>query len=355
MDSQKVTNILLLILTSVVIVAVFKLAQPVVLILFLAVLLAYIMDPIMMALKRVGLPLSLSVGLTGLLFLGIFFGAGTIVISNLISFGRKLPRYQNELIEWLNSLITRLDEVTQGEVSLNLTKELGRIPIGSFVVNTATTIASNISFLVLILFFAVLILAEKYHLPRKLVKVYHGHKKHTVPAILKHIDTNLRKFIVVRTLISLAVGTTSGIILFLFGVEFAIVWGLLTFLFNFIPNIGSIIAALLPFIFSFVQFPGTLTPFWILLALTLCQFVTGVLMEPKFMGDILNLSLFVVFLSMLFWGWLWGAAGVLLAVPMTTSLKIILNNIPSTTRYALLLEKLNPRKRPPRGRRRPSP
>jgi predicted PurR-regulated permease PerM len=349
MDQQRTTNILLVSITAIAIVIGFKLAQPVLLVLLLSVLLAYIMDPVMMALKRIGLSLFLAVLITGLFFLGIFFGAGTIIISNLISFGRRFPTYQNELMRWLDSLAGQIETLTGGNISLDLIEEVGKLPIGSYVINTTTYLASNISLLVLILFFAILFLSEKYYLPRKLAKVFAGRRaprsRSKLPVILKHIDENLRKFLVVRTLISLAVGVSSGFALFLFGVEFAIIWGLLTFLLNFIPNIGSFISMVVPFLFSFVQYAGTPTPFLILLSLAFCQFITGVLMEPKFMGDTLNISLFFVFLSMFFWGWLWGAAGVLLAVPMTTSIKIILKNIPATSRYATLLEKLPTRRR----------
>ena len=349
MDKQKTTNILLLAITAFLIVVVLKLAQPVVLVMFLAVLLAYIMDPIMMGLKRLGMPLFLAVFLTAVLFVGIFLGAGTIIISNLISFGRKLPQYQEVLMSWLNSLNAQIEDLSGGNVHFNLFEELRKVRIGSIVINTASTIASNVSFLLLIILFAVLFLVEKYHLPRKLVRIFStrktGKRKSMVPVVLKHIDTNLRKFLVVHTLISLAIGIVSGTVLFLFNVEFAIIWGLMTFLLNFIPNVGSFISMVLPFGFSFVQYAGTPTPFLILLSLALCQFVTGVLVEPKFMGNSLNLSLFIVFLSMLFWGWLWGAAGVLLAVPMTTSIKIILKTIPATSRFAIFLEKQTIRKR----------
>jgi predicted PurR-regulated permease PerM len=348
MNRERTTNLLLFFIAAFIIVLILKLAQPVVLVLLLAVLLAYIMDPIMMALKRLGLPLPLAVFITALLFLGIFTGAGTIIISNLISFGRKLPLYQDELATWLNSLNAQIEELIGERVHYSLLDEIAKLRIGNIVINTASTIASNLSFLLLTILFASLFLVEKYHLTRKLVKAFStrgtggqrsAREKSMVPIILRHIDSNLRKFLVVRTLISLTVGTASGAVLFFFNIEFAFIWGLLTFLLNYIPNVGSLISMLLPFVFSFVRYGGTATPFLILLSLALCQFVTGVLMEPKFLGDTLNLTLFVVFLSMFFWGWLWGAAGVLLAVPMTTSIKIILSNIPATARYTIFLEK----------------
>ncbi len=344
MDKQKLANLLLMLVGAFVIVLTLKLAQPVVIPMLLALLLAYVMDPLMMGLKRLGLPLGLAVAITALVFLGLLFGAGTLLLSNLVAFAGKLPEYKNQMLTLLDALAGSLKSLAGESINFDLFDEIRKLPIGSMVAGVAGQIATNSSLALLVFLFAILILVEKYFLPRKLVKMFAGRKRSKIPIILKHIDTNLRNFIGVRTLISLLIGTMSGIVLALFKVEFAIVWGFLTFLLNFIPNIGSTVAVILPSLFSVLQFAGTTTPLWIFLCLGFCQFVTGILLEPKFMGSRMNLSLFIVFLSMFFWGWLWGAPGVLLAVPMTASLKIALKNIPFTARYAVMLEKL-PRRR----------
>jgi predicted PurR-regulated permease PerM len=325
---------------SFVVALIFKLAQPVVISMLLAVLLAYVMDPLMMGLKRLGLPLALAVTVTAILFLGLLFGAGTLLVSNLLAFARKLPGYKDQLLTMLENLAGSLSSLTADSINLDVIAEIRKLPVGSIVAGAARQIATNGSLALLVFLFSILILVEKYFLPRKLVKVFAGRKGSKIPTMLKHIDTNLRRFIGVRTFVSLLIGTFSGIVLALFGVEFAIVWGFLTFLLNFIPNIGSWVAMMLPPVFSLIQFAGTATPFWIFLVLASCQFVTGMLLEPKIMGNRMNLSLFIVFLSMFFWGWLWGALGVLLAVPMTASIKIILKNIPATSRYAVMLERM---------------
>ncbi|HUV08207.1 MAG TPA: AI-2E family transporter [Spirochaetia bacterium] len=339
MESSRTANTLLIMIAFFFLVVTLKLGQPVILALLLALLLAYVMDPIMMGLKKLGMHLALAVTFTTALFLGVFFGAGTLIVSNLISFGRRLPLYQIEFVRMVNSLTNEIKKIAGDNINLDFFEEIRKLPIGSIVIQTATTIASNVTLFLLVFLFSVLILIEKYNLPRKIVKVFSAHKHSKIPVILKHVDTSLRKFIGVRTLISLSIGTASGLVLFLFGVEFAIIWGLLTFLLNFVPNIGSAIAMTLPSLFSVIQFPGTPVPLWIFASLAACQFVTGVVLEPKFMGDTLNLSLLVIFLSMFFWGWLWGPVGVILAVPMTTSLKIVLATVPSTSRFTVFLEK----------------
>jgi len=141
------------------------------------------------------------------------------------------------------------------------------------------------------------------------------------------------------------VGLATGLALSLFRLEFAVVIGFITFVLNFVPIIGSIIAVIIPVLLTAVQFGSWLTALWVLLTLLVLQNLVAQLFEPKVLGIRLNLSVPIIFLSILFWGWLWGAAGVLLAVPLTTSVKIIIADIPGLRPFAMLLE------RPPRKKR----
>ncbi|MCX7031885.1 MAG: AI-2E family transporter, partial [Spirochaetes bacterium] len=136
---------------------------------------------------------------------------------------------------------------------------------------------------------------------------------------------------------------TIGILLAL-RVEFAFVWGFLAFLLNFVPGAGPVVAIALP-----VLIAAAAHAFWptaVLVVGLLGALHVGLsnALEPKLMGDHLDLSFLVVFVSLLFWGWLWGAAGVLLAVPLTATVKIVLEHIPRTRRFAVLLQRSRPRR-----------
>jgi AI-2 transport protein TqsA len=170
-------------------------------------------------------------------------------------------------------------------------------------------------------------------------------EKSLIPVILRHIDSHLRIFLGIKALSSLAVGAGTALILAGFRVEFAVTWGFLTFLVNFIPTLGPIASIAAPVLISFVQYPTLLEPLLIAGILAVLHLGVSSLVEPKFMGQHLNLSFFVIFLSLFFWGWLWGPPGVLLAVPVTTSIKIMLERIPATSRFVLLLESAR-RRRP---------
>ncbi|MBA7532739.1 AI-2 transport protein TqsA [subsurface metagenome] len=143
---------------------------------------------------------------------------------------------------------------------------------------------------------------------------------------------------------SLLIGFCTTIILFFFNVEFAIILGCITFLFNFIPNLGSTIAAMLPPLIALIQYGSYSRSLWILFTLIIFQNLIGNLLEPRIVGHRLKVTLTVVFFALLFWGWLWGAPGVLLAVPMTTSIKIVMTNIPALESFSRMMEK-TPKKR----------
>ena len=352
-DRRRSTNIVTMIVAAFAVVLVLKLAQPVILTLLLAIVLAYIMDPLMMLLRRtIGLPLWIAILTTAILFLGVFAGVGTIAYFNFVSFAGAFPTYQEALIERLNTFVEQVGSRVPYQLQFDPMDELRALPIGAVLLRMARSLLSGAMQFLVIYLFGVLFLIEKYFLPRKLVRVFRSDTGSRMPVILRHIDASLRMYIGVKTLISLAVAVLSTVALIAFGVEFAVVWGMITFLLNFIPSVGSIASTLLPFIFSFVQYSGTPTPYYILMVLGGLQFTTGNILEPYFMGDSLNLSLFVVFLSLFFWGWLWGPPGILLAVPMTTSVRIVLRNIPATERFAHLFDKAQKDGSNPRRRRR---
>jgi predicted PurR-regulated permease PerM len=204
----------------------------------------------------------------------------------------------------------------------------------------------------IVFFFSVLIVLGKYQFIRNIVRTFPRSRGSRVPITLSHIDRNLRRYLGVKAFVSFIAAGLEMVILLLFGVKFAVIWGLMTFLLNFIPSIGAIIATLLPTLFSLAQFSDPLTALWVFIAISSVHMTVGNILDPTLMGETLNLSLLVVFVSLFFWGWLWGPLGILLAVPMTATIKIILQNVPSTASYASFLEKTRGRRSPFSGGKR---
>jgi predicted PurR-regulated permease PerM len=179
----------------------------------------------------------------------------------------------------------------------------------------------------------------KYGVARKLLRAFPHQRAKRIVLTLLHIDGDIRKYIGVKSLASLLVGAASGACLALFGVDFALLFGFLTFVLNFVPVIGSVIAVILPELVCLIQFGSWSRTLWLLLALLVLQNTVAYLFEPKVLGIRLKVSVPIVFLSLFFWGWLWGAPGILLALPLTTAVKIVMEDIPGLRPFALLLEK----------------
>lgn len=153
------------------------------------------------------------------------------------------------------------------------------------------------------------------------------------------IESGIRNYIVTKTVISIATGVAFGGVLWLFGIPLALVFGLLAFLLNFIPNIGPIIASVLPL--PLILLHPDLSVFSMILVIVLTsgiQFVSGNVLEPKIMGESFDLHPVVILLTLMFWGMLWGIVGMFLATPITAALKVFLDQFEPTRPIARWLE-----------------
>ena len=154
--------------------------------------------------------------------------------------------------------------------------------------------------------------------------------------ILHSISDNIKTYISITTIVSLATGVLTYLICELFGLEGAGLWGFLAFVLNFIPTIGSIIAVVTPFSFALVQLDLT-SALLLIPALGVVQFSIGNILQPKLMGNKLNISQFVVILSLVVWGAMWGTIGMFLSVPLMVILMIIFSQFESTRPLAILI------------------
>ncbi|RME52187.1 AI-2E family transporter [Candidatus Woesearchaeota archaeon] len=154
---------------------------------------------------------------------------------------------------------------------------------------------------------------------------------------LEQIESSVRAYLVTKVLVSVGTALSSFVVMLLFGTKFALVFSVLVFVLNFIPNFGSFIAVATILVFEVVRLGFGWKVVFLAGLLILVQVVWGNILEPKFAARSLELSPIVVLLSLFFWGVVWGVWGLLFAVPLTASIKIILQNIPSTKKIALFL------------------
>jgi predicted PurR-regulated permease PerM len=155
---------------------------------------------------------------------------------------------------------------------------------------------------------------------------------------LGELNRQVRKYIVIKTAMSLANGLMVWVVLTLFRVDFAAIFGLMAFFLNYVPNIGSLIATVLRVGFAYFQFGNFWVAFWVLVVTVGLDTLIGQFIEPKVMGSGLGLSPLVVVFSLVFWGWLWGIPGLLVAVPLTAVVKIACRNLPGLEPVASLME-----------------
>ena len=291
--------------------------------------------PLLYWLQRQGVPNGLAVAaiILGLLVVSLLLMI--FVGRSLNTLAQQLPVYQERLTELITQAIARLNKLGLDMGTSPLTDYVTPGKVMSLVYYGLSLFRSLFTNMFLILLFVLFILLETAGFPRKLLAAFPDQE-----GTLGHFKTmtaNVNRYMGIKTLFSLATGVFLWILLALIGVEFPGTWGLLAFFLNFIPAIGSFIAAIPAIIWALVQL-GLSSALLTLLAYLLVNIIIGNLLEPKFMGHRLGISPLVVILSMIFWGWVLGPVGMVLSVPLTMIGKIALATSEDTRWIAVLLE-----------------
>jgi predicted PurR-regulated permease PerM len=210
--------------------------------------------------------------------------------------------------------------------------------LANVLAQTATALTGVAGSAGLIAIYVLFLLLEQQGFDQKLDRLFANpvnatRTRHVLDQIERRIETYLR----IKTFMSLLTGGASYVVLLAFGVDFAGFWALWIFLLNYIPNIGSIIGVLFPTLLTLVQFDDLLVTLSVGAILTSLQFAIGNLLEPRLMGYSLNLSPFVIIVSLALWGSIWGIAGLFLCVPLTMIVAIVCAQLPATRPVAVLL------------------
>lgn len=284
--------------------------------------------------QKLKLPSFLSFTLSLWTFIFIFWLFWKMIGSNVEEFQNQLPVYQDKVysivLEWFNYFKlqppTSVEEVLTG---LNLQDIFGVILTG------VTQIFSSAG---IILFYVLFILLEHRHFRAKLSLMFTDeHRKEQIAATIDKIKKDVKSYFVIKTLVSLVTAGLSYCVMILVGLDFAVFWACLIFVLNFIPSIGSIIAVAFPILLSMIQFEGYYVFLFTATGLIWVQTLMWNIIEPRFMGNKLNLSPLVIILALGFWWALWWVVGMLLSVPIMVIINIILSKFPETRSIAILL------------------
>lgn len=297
----------------------------------IALFLAYLVEPLQKVLIRFKIPTGLRV-LMILLFTGLgLYLVGLLVFSSVKSLNQNLPHYEQRIVQILDQIAISLP-ISSEEIDEYLSnfKWSDQFEPGTIAQVLGTSFGKFSGFmgnLFLVLLYMVYLLFERESFFKRIYKSFPTEKAERIAGIVQQINHQIASYLEIKTMLSLATGSLVALILTLFGVDFALFWGILTFLLNFIPSIGSIVATIPPIVIALLQFENFWIPIGICVLLITVQMVIGNAVEPKVMGGKLGLSPLVVVLSLIFWGWLWGPTGMILSVPIVSAIRIICDNI----------------------------
>jgi predicted PurR-regulated permease PerM len=306
--------------------------------LLISAFLAYLILPLHAHFVRRGVPSALSFVLIVLLFLAASFGLGQMIYRSVEDFSGNWPVYQKNLKGRVVSLTERVPEPVAEQIKQLFQRESPSLDNYMKMLQTAAgTFFDFLSQVVLVLIYLIFILAERMSLHRRLHAAFRPDQAANVQAVVNRINVSIRQYLAVKTAMSFLGGSLTSVVLLLFGVDYPIFWGIVAFLLNFIPYLGSWVAVALPVLLSLVQFESPWRAVILLLILLSIQNAIGYAIEPSIAGSRLNLSPLVIILSLAFWGTLWGIVGMILAVPLVVVIKSILENIPETRPLATML------------------
>ncbi len=314
-------------------------ASPIVIPVIIAVSLAYILSPAVSLLKKIKIPHAIAVILILVVSFFIIAVIGYFLFVQANSLIQDLPLYWNAIVEFTAKLLNEYKEFFPQAEDLDL-RSFQLQDFSGVTKYLFRGISSTISFLfslLLVSFLTFFILNDQDMLKKKLIRAFSRSKERTGTEILEEISQQIQGFLLVKfgTSFALAIIFTLGLLII--GVNYAYILGPLAGVLNLIPFVGPIIGAVPPLIVAGVQFKAVMPVIWVLVLFLVFQNLEGNIITPKLMGDKLNLSPLAVLISVMFWTWLWGAIGIILAIPITASVKVICDHVETLQPIGILL------------------
>jgi len=335
METSKKIYVLLILVTTVIVLIY---AQSVIIPFILAVLFWYlirVIKKLLLKIKFTGrFPDWLLTLISSLLMFSIMLLVINMISKNIQQLSETLPLYQANISKITTGLNNHFN-IDVASMLNNFTKNFEFAGILKGLLTALTGLFGNA---VTILLYLLFLLLEEKMFPTKFKAMYPNKNEYdTINKIIDKIDKSISNYIALKTVLSIFTGVLSYFALLFIGVDAPAFWAFLIFTLNYIPTIGSLIATVFPAIFALLQFGQFKEGILVLGIVGSIQIVVGNFMEPKLMGNSLNISPIVVLLTLAIWGVMWGITGMLLSVPITVILIIIMAEFPSTRPFAILL------------------
>lgn len=304
--------------------------------LIFAIFISFIFAPMLSWLSKHKSPFWLNLLLMLLVILIVFVCLGLVIYTAGNSFIQQLPQYQQKLVEHLE-FVQGLNERLAAKLDIAFSKvpsidpeaflSEGSFSITGFATKTMGAFMNAGSRVFLTLVFLLFVVAGSGKMETRVRRVLSETENQQTFDTLLSIRTQIQTYFINKTLISLCAATVAMLLLWIFGVDFVIIAGLFYFALSFIPNIGSILSTLFPITICLLQYGFGFRLIALILLLIGNEMLFGNYVEPRVMGNKLNLSPIVVLISLLFWAYVWGIVGMMIAVPITSSINIVLRSM----------------------------
>ena len=335
LDRIRTTNILLLVIVVSLIFYLLKILSFIFIPLIFSMFIASLFLPFMRGLTKYKVPRFLSIIIILLLIVGSFIGVVELIQLSiqqiLTSDSQFSEKAEMKLYDGARYLKDNFGVTFQKEQNL-VSQFFEKDNLGSLV----SYLRKLLTTILMTIFFVVLWLAESINIHKLLNKTLLK-KKHTSIKTFIKIENNLNTFIKVKFLVSFLTGIGTGLGCFYFDISFPIFWGLFAFIINFIQMVGSFITVIMLSMIAFVELNATGTLLFFIITISGVQVLFGAILEPVFMGKSFSINVIAVLVMLMFWGFLWGIPGLIMAIPITVFFKIILEQFSGTEVIASLL------------------
>jgi AI-2 transport protein TqsA len=300
-----------------------------------------LVNPMINKLERVRVPRLIAITLAMLLLVVIFVIMILFISLSVNTIIEGLPKYSSRFYYIFGGIEAMLEERLGLDADLQLF-ELLAIDWQGLLINTLTRISNSAvsisSTAVLVFIFVLFLLLERQSLIPKLRTALPNRNGMKLAVMFERINRQTSRYLVLKSFISLITGILFFVAAIATRLDFPFVWGVLAFIFNFIPSIGSVIITLMTVLMALLQFfPEYLNILYVAVIMTLIQTVMGNILDPRLQGSQLNLSPFVILVALVFWGFIWGIVGMFLAVPLTSILQIFFANTKGLKPVAILI------------------
>lgn len=308
----------------------------------ISLLLCYALGIPIDLLHRLRVPNFLRIFVVVLFLLGLVYLVGRLLSVNIMEFQGQLPLFEEKFWGYVNTALNLLDvsPAQVREAYEGFFDNLGGSDFKSMGVIVQRLGGSFFSFLgnmIWVILFMIFMLAEQDQFEKRVERAFGRESSESILEAVRRINKAVQDYLGLKTLISFFTGALISVALYFLGVPFAVLWGVLAFVLNFIPNVGSLISVVPPVAITLFQFGSLSKTAVVCVVLVVIQTVVGNFVEPKMMGKGLNLSPLIVLFSLLFWGWMWGIPGMLVSVPLTAAIKIAFEQLEATRPLALMM------------------